>query len=248
MRGRLGEPNALGYSLCGIVLEACDGAPAAPGELVACAGAGLASHAEVVAVPRTLCARVPEGVPAEDAAYATVAAIALHGVRLTEAGLGDVAAVVGLGLVGQLTVELLAAAGCVVRRRRPRPGRASSSPATARRLRHDRRRRAGGRGRAPAPSGRGADAVARDCAAASSSAPLATATAVARERAVVCVVGDVAIDSPRAPLFAKELRLVVSRSYGPGRYDPTYEEQRHRLPAGLRALDGGPQPGGGRCG
>src|SRR3954454_5595926 len=114
VRGRLGEPNALGYSLAGVVLEACDGAPAAPGELVACAGAGHASHAEIVSVPRNLCARVPEGVPPEDAAYATVASIALHGVRLAGVGLGDVVAVVGLGLVGQLTLELLAAAGCEV--------------------------------------------------------------------------------------------------------------------------------------
>ncbi len=212
------------------MLEACDDAPAAPGELVACAGAGLASHAEVVSVPRTLCARVPEGVPAEDAAYATVAAIALHGVRLTEAGLGDVAAVIGLGLVGQLAVELLAAAGCVVLGVDPDPARVELARDGGR-LRHHRRRRAGGRGRAPhgRPRRRRASLV---CAAASSSAPLATATAVARERATVCVVGDVAIESPRAPLFAKELRLVVSRSYGPGRYDPTYEEGGIDYPAG----------------
>ncbi len=113
VRGRLGEPNALGYSLSGTVLDAGEDAPAGPGELVACAGAGYASHAEVVAVPRLLCSRVPEGVAAEDAAYATLASIALHGVRLTGVGLGDVAAVVGLGLVGQLTLELLAAAGAV---------------------------------------------------------------------------------------------------------------------------------------
>src|SRR4051794_5754565 len=113
VRGRLGEPNALGYSLSGIVIEACDDPPAAPGELVACAGAGHASHAEIVAVPRLLCARVPEGVAAEDAAYATVAAIALHGFRLTNCALGDVVAIIGLGLVGQLAVELVAAAGCV---------------------------------------------------------------------------------------------------------------------------------------
>ena len=113
VRGRLGEPNALGYSSAGVVLSACADAPAAPGELVACAGVRYASHAEVVAIPRNLCARVPEGVSAEDAAYGTVASIALHGVRLSGVGLGDVAAVIGLGLVGQLTLELLAAAGCV---------------------------------------------------------------------------------------------------------------------------------------
>ena len=113
VRGRLGEPNALGYSSCGEVLEGCEDAPAAPGELVACAGVGYASHAEVVAVPRNLCARVPDGVDAADAAYGTVASIALHGVRLGDVGLGDVVAVIGLGLVGQLTLELVAAAGAV---------------------------------------------------------------------------------------------------------------------------------------
>ena len=142
-------------------------------------------------MPRTLCARVPEGVPAEDAAYATVAAIALHGVRLPRPGSGDVAAVIGLGLVGQLTLELLAAAGCVAlgvdpdpapRRARPRGRRSSPRPTP----RSSRPRPLAAR------TGRGADARARHARPASTSAPLATATAVARERATVCVVGDVA--------------------------------------------------------
>jgi predicted dehydrogenase/threonine dehydrogenase-like Zn-dependent dehydrogenase len=229
VRGRLGEPNALGYSLAGVVLEGCEDAPAAPGELVACAGAGKASHAEVVSVPRHLCARVPAGVAPEDAAYATVAAIALHGVRLAELRLGDVAAVIGLGLVGQLTLQLLAAAGCVPLGTDPDPGRvelsrkcgffattgAAELEAEARRL----------------TSNRGADGV-LVTAASKSSGPLATATALARDRAVVSVVGDVLVESPRAPLFSKELRLVVSRSYGPGRYDPSYEEAGIDYPAG----------------
>lgn len=229
VRGRLGEPNALGYSSSGVILEASADAPAAPGELVACAGAGHASHAEIVAVPRLLCARVPAGVSAEDAAYSTVASIALHGVRLAEVGLGAVVPVVGLGLVGQLTLELLGASGCVALGVDPDPGRvelarqagffATTDPveleAETARL----------------TAGRGGDGV-LVTAASKSSAPLATATAVARERAVVCIVGDVALDSPRAPLFSKELRLVVSRSYGPGRYDPTYERDGVDYPAG----------------
>lgn len=229
VRGRLGEPNALGYSLSGVVIEACPDAPAAPGELVACAGAGLASHAEVVSVPRTLCARVPGGVAAEDAAYATVAAIALHGVRLGGIGLGDVVGVVGLGLVGQLAAELAAAAGCVVLGCDPDGRRvqlareagmfATTDPddldAEARRL----------------TRGRGADAV-LVTAASQTAVPLTTATMVARDRATVVIVGDVRIESPRAPLFAKELKLVVSRSYGPGRYDPVYEEGGIDYPAG----------------
>jgi predicted dehydrogenase/threonine dehydrogenase-like Zn-dependent dehydrogenase len=228
VRGRLGDPNALGYSLAGVVLAACEDAPAAPGELVACAGAGLASHAEIVAVPRNLCARVPESVLAEDATYATMAAIALHGVRLARVGLGDVAAVVGLGLVGQLTVELLVAAGCVVLgcdpdERRVELAREAGAFATA--DPQDLQLEAG-----RLTNGRGADGV-LVTAASKSSAPLDTATAAARERATVVIVGDVAIESPRAPLFAKELNLVVSRSYGPGRYDPIYESRGIDYPA-----------------
>src|SRR4051794_37310214 len=229
VRGRLGEPNALGYSLAGIVLEACDGAPAGPGELVACAGAGHASHAEVVAVPRNLCARVPEGVKPEDAAYSTIASIALHGVRLTGVGLGDVVAVVGLGLVGQLTLDLVAAAGCValgvdpsverVQRARAAGFFATTDPGE---LEAEVARRT---------DRRGADGV-LVTAASKSSAPLQTGVQVARERATVCIVGDVAVESPRAPLFAKEVNVVVSRSYGPGRYDPTYEQDGIDYPAG----------------
>ena len=193
-----------------------------------------------------LCARVPEGVPAEDAAYATVAAIALHGVRLTEAGLGDVAAVIGLGLVGQLAVELLRGGRLRGARRRPRPGARRAGPRPAAPSRPPTppssrpRRRAARPAAAPTPSSSAPPRRARR--------PLATATAVARERATVSSSATSRIDSPRAPLFAKELRLVVSRSYGPGRYDPDLRGGRHRLPRRLRALDGGPQPRGGRCG
>lgn len=229
VRGRLGEPNPLGYSCCGVVLESCEGAPAASGEMVACAGAGAASHAEVVAVPRNLAARVPEGVGAEDATYATIASIALHGVRLAQVGLGDIAAVIGLGLVGQLTMELLAAAGCVPLGFDPEPGRvelARSGGLSAFETAGDLEAEV-----ARLTDRRGADGV-LVTAASKSSAPLATATAVARERAVIAIVGDVKVESPRGPLFAKELQLVVSRSYGPGRYDPTYEEQGIDYPAG----------------
>ena len=230
VRGRLGEPNALGYSLSGTVLDAGEDAPAGPGELVACAGAGYASHAEVVAVPRLLCARVPEGVPAQDAAYATLASIALHGVRLAGAGLGDVAAVVGLGMVGQLALELLAAAGAVavgldLNERRAQLARDAGFFATTDGAEFESEI-------ARLTSGRGADASLVTAASSRSSTPLRTAIAVARERAVVCIVGDVKIESPRAAMFAKEVRLVVSRSYGPGRYDSTYEDEGIDYPPG----------------
>ena len=230
VRGRLGEPNALGYSLSGTVLDAGEDAPAGPGELVACAGAGYASHAEVVAVPRLLCARVPEGVPAQDAAYATLASIALHGVRLAGVGLGDVAAVVGLGMVGQLALELLAAAGAVavgldLDERRAQLARDAGFFATTDGAEFESEI-------ARLTSGRGADASLVTAASSRSSTPLRTAIAVARERAVVCIVGDVKIESPRAAMFAKEVRLVVSRSYGPGRYDSTYEDGGIDYPPG----------------
>jgi polar amino acid transport system substrate-binding protein len=229
VRGRLSEPNPLGYSSCGVVLEAPAESPAGPGELVACAGAGYAGHAEIVSVPRTLCARVPAGVGPEQAAYATVCAIALHGVRLCGLQLGDVAAVVGLGLVGQLTLELLRAAGCVALGVDPddtRVGLARDAGFFATTSAADLGSEVGRH-----TAGRGADGV-LVTAASHSAAPLATAIEVARERGTVCIVGDVAIQSARAPLFAKELRLVVSRSYGPGRYDPNYEERGNDYPAG----------------
>lgn len=229
VRGRLREPSAPGYSLSGVVLEAGPGAPAAPGDLVACGGAGVASHAEVVAVPRNLVARVPAGVAPQDAAYMTLGSIALHGVRLCEVGLGDVVGVVGLGLVGQITVDLLLAAGCIPvgldpDRRRVALAREAGCTATTDQSEFESQI-------ARITSRRGADGV-LVTAASKDPAPLATATSVARERAVVCIVGDVPVTSPRAPLFAKELRLVVSRSYGPGRYDETYERDGLDYPPG----------------
>jgi predicted dehydrogenase/threonine dehydrogenase-like Zn-dependent dehydrogenase len=229
VRGKLGEAKALGYSLSGVVLEADDDAPAGPGELVACAGAGYASHAEIVSVPRLLCARVPDGVAPEDAAYATVGSIALHGVRLAEVGLGDVAAVIGLGLVGQLTLELLAASGCVALGVDLDPRRVALAQEAGFFATTDAGELESEVARLTAR--RGADGV-LVTAASSTSVPLAIATSVARERAVVSVVGDVALESPRGPMFKKELRLMVSRSYGPGRYDPSYEEHGRDYPAG----------------
>jgi len=221
VRGRSQLPNALGYSSCGTVLEAPPESTIVPGSMVACAGVGYASHAEVVAVPRLLCVAVPSGVAAQDAAYATAASIALHGVRLTGARLGEVVAVIGLGLIGQLTLQLAAAAGCVpvgldLDAKRVVIAREQGFVATgdAEELERQIGRLTGADG---------ADAV-LVTAASRSAEPLRLATRVARDRATVCIVGDVPVEVPRAALFAKELRLVVSRSYGPGRYDPGYEE------------------------
>jgi len=116
VRSRLDQPNALGYSSAGIVVAAGEGvSDVSPGDRVACAGAGHAVHAEFACVPRLLVARIPsETVSFDEAAFTTLGAVALHGVRNAEVKLGEIVAVIGLGLLGQLTVQILKAAGCCV--------------------------------------------------------------------------------------------------------------------------------------
>src|SRR3954453_1312374 len=111
-RDRLDGRDPIGYSSAGVVLEAGAGVDLAPGERVACGGAGWANHAGVIAVPRNLVARIPDGVGLDDAAYATVGAIAMHGVRQADVRRGEAVGVIGLGLVGQLAIRILAASGC----------------------------------------------------------------------------------------------------------------------------------------
>ncbi len=138
VRGRLAEDLSLGYSAAGVVIEVGTAVTGiGVGQLVATGGAGRASHAEFQAVPGLLCAAVPDGVPAQDAAFTTVASIALHALRLADAGPGSKVVVIGLGLIGQLAARLAMAAGCDVAgidpaeyprqiaagSRRPRPGR-----------------------------------------------------------------------------------------------------------------------------
>jgi predicted dehydrogenase/threonine dehydrogenase-like Zn-dependent dehydrogenase len=228
---RLTTPTVLGYSACGVVLEAApDCGGVAPGDLVACAGAGYANHAEVNFVPRNLLARVPPGVTAGQGAYGTIGAIALHAVRRGDISLGDRVAVIGLGLVGLLVVQLVRAAGgrvvaidvdqtaCDIAARlgaehavsRSDPIDATSDAFTG---------------------GRGVDA-ALVCAATPSSDPIELAAALCRDRARIVVVGDVGMAIPRRPFYEKELELRLSRSYGPGRYDPSYEEHGYDYPIG----------------
>ncbi|MCA9689706.1 MAG: bi-domain-containing oxidoreductase [Nannocystaceae bacterium] len=226
VRARLDTPIPLGYSCAGRVLEvgrALATNPRAPrvGDLVACGGAGYANHAELNFVPLNLCARVPEGVTAEDAAFVTVGAIALQGVRQAAPVLGERVVVIGLGLIGQLTAQLLRAGGCKVLGHDLDPARMD----LAQRLGAD--AIAGDRPLAEAVAaftdGRGADAVIVT-ASAKSSAPVIAAAEVARVKGRVVVVGMVGMDLPRDVFYRKELALSLSMSYGPGRYDPEYEE------------------------
>jgi predicted dehydrogenase/threonine dehydrogenase-like Zn-dependent dehydrogenase len=225
---RLAEPRGVGYSSAGRVVEV--GAAVTglePGQLVACAGAGHANHAELVAVPRNLCARVPSGVELETAALTTIAAVALHGIRLADVRVGDRTAVIGCGLIGQITCRLLRAAGSEVFALDIDKTRVDAADA-------DHAIVIGPKSAAQviaAAAGIGVDHV-LVTAASSSSDPLILATEIARDRAEVVVVGDVPIEVPRAALFSKELSLRISRSYGPGRYDSDYERHGVDYPVG----------------
>ena len=218
----------LGYSCAGAVVDAGDARGVlAPGTLVACGGVGQANHAEFVSVPRLLTAAAPEGVTAESAAYATVGAIALQGVRQSAATFGEYVAVIGLGLVGLLTVQLLRAAGCRVL------GIDPASKARGKAL-------ACGCEVAVAPDeavdaalvfsgGPGVDAVII-CAATRESSPVELAGKIARSRGRVVMVGATGMTMPRDDYYMKELSFMLSRSYGPGRYDRRYEEEGHDYP------------------
>jgi predicted dehydrogenase/threonine dehydrogenase-like Zn-dependent dehydrogenase len=231
VRSRLATDLPLGYSAAGVALEV--GVAVAgirPGDLVSTGGAGKAGHAEYQAVPGLLCSRVPAGVPPQDAAFATVASIALHGLRLAEVGTGAKVVVIGLGLIGQLAARLARASGCdvagidvadlplrVARADGVLALRETGAETTARILSWSR--------------GRGADAV-LICAAGRSSEAVLRAPAIARDRAPVVVIGDVGLDLDRAPFYERELSLRFARSYGPGRYEPGYEDWGVDYPAG----------------
>jgi threonine dehydrogenase-like Zn-dependent dehydrogenase len=228
---RLDTPIPLGYSCAGYVIESGSGVTEfASGDMVACAGMGYASHADVVCVPKNLAVRIPENVSTDDAAYVTLGAIALHGVRVANVRLGDNVVVIGLGLLGQLTVQILKSSGCRVFGVDLDPAKVT----LARELgADDGRARTDDVERAVLAfsSGAGADAV-LITAAANSNDPIELAGALARDRATVTVVGAVNIDVPRKVYYEKELQLRLSRSYGPGRYDPEYEEKGHDYPIG----------------
>jgi len=227
---RLGEEGAVGYSCAGTVVEVGEHARGLlPGDHVACAG-GAAHHAEYVAVPANLCVRVPESVPLQNASLTTIGAIALHGIRLADVQVGARVAVVGCGLVGQLALRLLRAAG------------AETFALDIDRRRVEEAREVGAdhadvieRGIAPRVWAQthdvGVDAVIV-AAAARSNDPLRLAAKIARDRGTIVLVGAVPIEFPRAPVYDKELRFRVSRSYGPGRYDAEYEERGLDYPIG----------------
>lgn len=223
---KLNTPIPLGYSLAGRVLEAGAGSGVAAGDRVACAGAGVANHADFNAVPRHLLARIPDGVSDADASFVTIGAIALQGVRVTAPTLGERVVVSGLGLIGLLTVQILKANGCRVLGFDPNPERAR----LAREMGADMAVHEGlARAAAEFTGGVGADAVIVT-ASTSSSEPLNQAAEISRMKGRVVIVGLVGMTVDRDPFYKRELDIRLSMSYGPGRYDPAYEIEGHDYP------------------
>lgn len=232
VRDRLDSWQPLGYSSAGEVIDPGDCLDEfRRGDRVACAGVGYACHAEITFVPRNLCVRIPDNVDYEQACFTTLSAIALQGIRQGEVVLGDVVLVTGLGLVGLLTVQLLKATGAKVIGLDLEPERLQQ----ARDLGAD----AVSHPDDPELEGvvahltlsRGVD-VALLTASTDSSAPAIQAAHLLRDRGALVIVGAVGTDLPRNPFYEKELSVRYSRSYGPGRYDPGYEEKGHDYPVG----------------
>lgn len=232
VRAGLDTWKMLGYSTAGVVVEVGEGVDDFHvGDRVACGGQDKASHADYVNVPANLCAPIPDGVDFRHACFTTVGVIALHGVRLANLKLGESAAVIGLGLVGQLTVQILKAAGCRVLGIDVKPeacelARKCGADVVGVRGKDDIETLAAGLTR-----GYGVDAV-LICAAAPTNDPVELAAKIARDRGSVIMVGVTGMEIPRDLYFMRELTFMVSRSYGPGRYDPLYEERNVDYPIG----------------
>ena len=228
VKSRLESPSPLGYSCAGSVVAVgglVEGIQ--PGDRVACGGADYANHAEFVAIPKNLVVKIPENVTDEEAAFTTVGSIAMQGVRLAEPKLGETFLVLGLGLLGQIAVQLLRANGCNViatdldasliaqAERFGAIGATTNIETLCKDL----------------TGGFGVDGV-LVCAGTSSNQPIELCGEVTREKGRVVVVGAVNMDIPRDNYFKKEINVVISRSYGPGRYDPFYEENGNDYPFG----------------
>lgn len=226
VQSKLDVSQPLGYSCAGVVIQVGEGVEGIrPGDRVACAGAGRANHAEIVLVPKNLVVKVPEGVSLREAASVALGAIALQGVRRADPKIGEVVAVIGLGLLGQLTVQLLKIAGCRVigfDLKKDRVtlaqelgldwGFVSSEVDIQKEVFH-------------LTEGHGVDATIITAAAPGNDAIVQLATEITRKKGRVVIVGDVGLGLKRSPLYEKELDVFISTSYGPGRYDEAYEEK-----------------------
>jgi predicted dehydrogenase/threonine dehydrogenase-like Zn-dependent dehydrogenase len=227
--GKLSEPISLGYCNVGTVLSIGAGVQGfGPGDRVASNG----KHAEIVNVPQMLCAKVPDGVSDDEAAFTTIGAIALQGIRLAAPTLGETVVVTGLGLIGLLSVQLLRAQGCRVlgldyNETRLRLGQSFGAEIVKLSDGADPVAAAFDYSR-----GRGVDAVIIT-AATSSNEPVQQAARMCRKRGRLVLVGVAGLELKRSDFYEKELTFQVSCSYGPGRYDPAYEHKGHDYPIGF---------------
>lgn len=221
----------IGYSCSGRVIATGENVSGfAKGDLVACCGAGLANHAEYVCVPQNMVCKVPSGCSSQIAAMTTVGSIALQGIRRTAPALGERVAVIGLGLIGQMTVQLLKASGCLVvgmdlsRKRIERAFElgmqyGASENEEFQRIIEE------------VTDGVGVDKVVMT-AATRSNVVINTAMEIVREKGTVVIVGDVGLDVTRQNFYRKEINLLMSTSYGAGRYDRSYEQLGNDYPIG----------------
>lgn len=229
--GRLDKREPLGYSSAGTVISVSEDISGIKvGDRVACAGAGYANHADVAFVPKNLCVKVPDNVDLKNACFTTVGSIAMQGVRNADVRVGENVVVVGLGLIGLITVQILKASGCRVfgidldeskvklaKELGADVALSRNTPNIEESVRQFSR-------------GIGAD-VTIIAAATRSNDPVDFAGKITRERGKVVIVGLVGMDIPREEYYNKEIELRVSRSYGPGRYDRAYEEFGRDYPA-----------------
>jgi predicted dehydrogenase/threonine dehydrogenase-like Zn-dependent dehydrogenase len=230
-QSRLDSISPLGYSCSGVVVATGNGVHGfQAGDRVACAGVGYANHSAVNFVPKNLLVKVPDSVGLDAAALTAIGAIAIHGLRQSDARFGETVAVIGAGLVGMLTIQLAKAAGCRVIAIDVQPTRVENAlrlgadfglcsndeqtPIAVRKF-----------------SGCGADVVIVT-AATSSTEPIELAAEISRDRGRIVVVGTVGLGVSRKHVYGKELSITMSRSYGPGRYDPEYEEGGVDYPIG----------------
>ncbi|MCX6034702.1 MAG: bi-domain-containing oxidoreductase, partial [Chloroflexi bacterium] len=226
---RLDQPMALGYSSAGTIISLGDGMEGFKvGQRVACAGGGYAVHAEYNVVPLNLLTPLPDSVDFESAAFTTLGAIALHGFRLAEPKIGETVAIIGMGLLGLLAGQIAAAAGCRVFGIDTNPQRVALAASLG--LSACLRDQAVDSAQV-FTTNRGFDVV-LICADTSSNDPVELAAIIARDRARLVATGAVGLSFPRKIYYEKELSFVNSRSYGPGRYDLSYEENGHDYPIG----------------
>ncbi|MBN8974740.1 MAG: bi-domain-containing oxidoreductase, partial [Rhizobiales bacterium] len=230
VKGKLDAGLPTGYSAAGTVISVgseVDGI--AVGDRVACAGAGVANHAELIDVPVNLCVVVPEVLSFDLAATVTLGAIAMQGVRRTQPTLGETVVVVGLGILGQITAQLLSANGCRVIGTDVDPRRISIAVDNGMDIGINPKDGDLVERIIKLTDGVGADAVVVTAASPSSDI-LAQSFQACRKKARVVIVGDVGLNMARSDIYAKELDVLISCSYGPGRYDSVYEEEGSDYP------------------